>query len=222
MKLQISAGLLLAATFALALGDVQPSEGQEAAEPATTQAATTTYTPAAVAPVQLAEPSKNIKYFFSTKSNPEFRQAERTLRQAAAALRDAKDDVAKADAKTQLTNLLNNYFEEDMRRREEELAKIEARLKDLREQAARRREKKSEIVDLQIKVLLNEVEGLGFFSEAASTGLPLIPVEQAFQRRTWNSNTPYAPIPTRTTGAAPPTTESAESNNPFGAQPSPK
>jgi hypothetical protein len=34
----------------------------------------------------------------------------------------------------------------------------------------RRREKKNEIVELQIKVLLNEADGLGFFNESPTPG----------------------------------------------------
>jgi hypothetical protein len=250
MKLTISVGLFLASMCILALWDMQISDGQEAAIPATTPAPAATSTaappsstPTTAAPGQPAESSRNVQYFLSTSgpaSAP--RLPGGTLvaidrapdfRQAAAALRDAKDDAAKAAAQTQLTELLNNYFEEDMRRREEELAKIETRLKSLREQAARRREKKSEIVELQIKVLLNEAEGLGFFSEAAeqaaqrrkSTGSPLLPVEKAFQRGTWISNDPYGPRPGQAASVAPagwPTAENEDSDNPFATRPGPK
>jgi hypothetical protein len=94
------------------------------------------------------------------------RQAADALRQAAAALRDAKDDAAKTAAQGQLTELLDKVFEEDMQRREQELAQVEQRTKDLRALMGRRREKKNEIVELQIKVLLNEADGLGFFNES--------------------------------------------------------
>ena len=100
------------------------------------------------------------------KSKGGNRQAADALRQAAAALRDAKDDAAKTAAQGQLTELLDKVFEEDMQRREQELAQVEQRTKDLRALMGRRREKKNEIVDLQIKVLLNEADGLGFFNEA--------------------------------------------------------
>jgi hypothetical protein len=48
--------------------------------------------------------------------------------------------------------------------REKELAELEKRLAKLREQLDRRRTKKQDIMDLQIKVLLNEADGLGFYS----------------------------------------------------------
>jgi hypothetical protein len=48
--------------------------------------------------------------------------------------------------------------------RKKELADIESRLEKLRAQLERRRAKKDEIVDLQVKVAINEAEGLGFTS----------------------------------------------------------
>jgi hypothetical protein len=43
---------------------------------------------------------------------------------------------------------------------------LEERLKKLRTQLDRRREAKAEIIQLQLKVLTNEVEGLGFSNES--------------------------------------------------------
>jgi hypothetical protein len=86
------------------------------------------------------------------------------IRKAAEELRDAQGDEAKAKAEENLRLLLGDYFGEDMARREKELEAMQNRLKKLQEQLAKRRDKKREIVDLQIKVLTNEAEGLGFFS----------------------------------------------------------
>lgn len=94
------------------------------------------------------------------------RHASDALRQAAKALRDAKDDAAKTAAQGELNKLLDSYFEDDMKTREAELARVEQRTKDLRTLLDRRRAKKSEIVELQTKVLLNEADGLGFFNES--------------------------------------------------------
>jgi hypothetical protein len=87
------------------------------------------------------------------------------IREAAAAVNDAEEEDAKGQAQERLEQLLDDYFKEDMERREEELANVEERVKQLRELLERRREKKREIVDLQVRVLLNEADGLGFFSE---------------------------------------------------------
>ena len=50
-----------------------------------------------------------------------------------------------------------------MERREKELADVEERVTKLRSTLQRRREKKRDILDLQMEVLLNEADGLGFF-----------------------------------------------------------
>ena len=94
---------------------------------------------------------------------------ERNLRQqiaeSAAAIRDAKDESARADATERLTEVLNQCFEEDMQVRAKELESIAARLQQLQQQLDRRRAKKQEIIDLQVKVAVNEADGLGFFGQ---------------------------------------------------------
>jgi hypothetical protein len=85
------------------------------------------------------------------------------IRQAAEAVRDAKEGEEKAAAEKTLDDLLSNYFDEDMARRESELTKIEERLVKLRDLQERRQAKKQEIIELQQKVALNEADGLGFY-----------------------------------------------------------
>jgi hypothetical protein len=92
------------------------------------------------------------------------------IREAAAALSQAEDDDARDEAQEKLSGLLDEYFEQDMNRREEELAAVEKRVKQLRELLERRREKKDDIINLQIDVLRNEADGLGFFSGDAAGG----------------------------------------------------
>jgi len=91
------------------------------------------------------------------------------IREAAAALVDA-GEYGRAGAERQLNELLDEYFEEDMNRREEELANVERRVKELRELLERRREKKDDIIRLQKEVLQNEANGLGFFSAEGPGG----------------------------------------------------
>jgi hypothetical protein len=86
------------------------------------------------------------------------------LREAAAAVNDAEDEKSKRQAQERLEDMLDRYFDSDIRRRERELEDIEQRLKKLEAALERRREKRREIVDLQKQVLLNEADGLGFFS----------------------------------------------------------
>lgn len=86
------------------------------------------------------------------------------IREMTRKLRQADDDATRAELTDELEAKLNEYFDHDMQRREAELAKIEQRLAKLRSQLDRRRENRQEIVDLQMKVILNDAEGLGFFS----------------------------------------------------------
>ncbi len=86
------------------------------------------------------------------------------IQEAAEYYCDAKDGADKDKALKRLHDLASKYFEEDMEVRKKELADIEARLAKLRSQLDRRRAKKDEIVDLQMKVAINEAEGLGFTS----------------------------------------------------------
>jgi hypothetical protein len=93
------------------------------------------------------------------------------LREAARAVNEAEDDDARDQAQERLEQILVDRFTEDMKRREQELADIEKRIQKLRALLDRRREKKREIVDLHMQVLLNEADGLGFFSGEAFDGV---------------------------------------------------
>ena len=101
---------------------------------------------------------------------------------AAEAVRAASNEEAKSAAQKKLAELLAKHYDGDMARREQELKQIEERLTKLRELLDRRRTKKQEILDLQMKVALNEAEGLGFYD-------PERP-QRAFERSTW-----YTPSP---------------------------
>jgi len=91
------------------------------------------------------------------------RRLQEQIRRATESLRNAEADEQKANATVYLTDLLKEYFDDDLSRREKEVAQIEERVKNLRAQLDRRRQKKQEIIDLQIKVAVNEADGLGFF-----------------------------------------------------------
>jgi hypothetical protein len=96
------------------------------------------------------------------------------IQEAAKALSEAEDDDDRDEAQEKLSELLDEYFEQDMKRREEELAAVEKRVKQLRALLERRREKKEDIINLQIDVLRNEADGLGFFSGDGGQG-PMTP-----------------------------------------------
>jgi multidrug efflux pump subunit AcrA (membrane-fusion protein) len=127
--------------------------------------------------------SDKFKFVF----NPFGREAHAKLREAAEAVRDAEDGKDREQAASKLRELLEDSFAEDMKRREESLEEMKDRLNKLEEQLDRRRDKMEEIVELQMKVLVNEADGLGFFSGGASTfEAPII---------THGQNTLFAPPP---------------------------
>ena len=77
-------------------------------------------------------------------------------------LRSAEDESKKEAAKQEVAGHLTQIFESDMQRREAEIAKVEARVKKLRQQLEKRRTAKASIIQLRLQVLVNEAEGLGF------------------------------------------------------------
>jgi hypothetical protein len=107
--------------------------------------------------------------FFAGTRTSTSRAGSGAIRKAAEAVRDAKGDDAKSAAQKQLTDLLSKSYDEDMAQRERELKQIEERLAKLRELLSRRRSKKQDIVDLQVKVALNDADGLGFYDHEASS-----------------------------------------------------
>jgi hypothetical protein len=74
----------------------------------------------------------------------------------------------KAELMKQLEAAVAAGFDEDMKVREGELSKLEERLNKLRAQLDRRRKAKGEIIQLEVKVLVNEAEGLGFVGVPSS------------------------------------------------------
>lgn len=113
-------------------------------------------------------------------------------------LRGAEDDAKKGEITKQLESAVDKYFDEDMKARETELKNLEERLTKLRGQLDRRRKAKADIIQLQIKVLVNEAEGLGF--SPASDFVPA-PNSPFYFHSTGPSNAPagqagaYAPVP---------------------------
>ncbi len=87
-----------------------------------------------------------------------------SLLKAAEAVRNAKGDEEEAAARKKLAEAVEKCFDEDLAQRKKDLAQLEERLAKLHVQLERRKAKKQDIVDLQIKVLLNEADGLGFTS----------------------------------------------------------
>jgi hypothetical protein len=84
------------------------------------------------------------------------------LQGAVEKLKTAKEGPEKEAATKELTQLLDKSFTRDLERREHEVAEIETRIKKLREQIDKRKKAKDEIINLRLKTIVNETQGLGF------------------------------------------------------------
>ncbi len=85
-------------------------------------------------------------------------------------LRDAADDEQKKAIKAELSKILADYFDRDLKWRANEIQSIEQRVDRLRTQLEQRQQAKDEILQLQLKVLENEAAGLGFFGQRPGPG----------------------------------------------------
>ena len=90
------------------------------------------------------------------------------IKNAVKTLQTATTDAEKEKARQGISTALSDYFDTDMKKREQDIADIEARVTKLRTQLEKRREAKAKLVDLQLKVLVNEAQGLGFYSQPGS------------------------------------------------------
>jgi len=124
-----------------------------------------------VKPIQVRQPlvrvpgaNLELRRIYETQSQTSAIQA------AADKLRDAASDEDKEAAKSEMLELLDEYFDKDMERRAEELAKVEERVTKLRKLLDTRKTKKDDIIDLQLKVLEYDANGLGMFTEPGGAG----------------------------------------------------
>lgn len=126
------------------------------------------------------------------------------MREAAGEYRDADGEAQKTEWLHRLHEIAEGSFEEGMKVRENELADVEARVQKLRSQLERRRAKKEEIIDLQVKVAINEAEGLGFTSQAPNR-IWIDPTPVAFEapRSAYAAPFPTAPTYPRVPKASP-------------------
>lgn len=84
-------------------------------------------------------------------------------------VQSAKSEEDRTKAATELRNTLNEYFDKDLKAREQELDTINEGLKKMQAGLKKRADAKDDIVDLQLQIIVNEAEGLGFFRKSASS-----------------------------------------------------
>jgi hypothetical protein len=84
------------------------------------------------------------------------------LSQAVEKLKSAKNDSEKTSATNEISQVLEKWFKRDLERRESQISEIETRVKKLRDQIEKRKKAKDEIINLRVKTIVNEANGLGF------------------------------------------------------------
>lgn len=120
------------------------------------------------------EKTRKKKYFYSYQGGNRNRRGSRKssaqsmIQQATKKYKAAKTDEEKAAAQKEMSAALSGFFDEDMKNREAGIVKIEERVKKLRAQLEKRRDAKDRLVDLQVQLLVNEANGLGFYSQPGS------------------------------------------------------
>jgi len=107
-------------------------------------------------------------YGAAAPSTPDPRvKAEKALNAAVAKLKGAQKGEDRNAAAKALKPALEAYFAADLKVREQEISGIQKRVENLDALIERRRKARDEIISLQLEVLSNEADGLGFFSTSA-------------------------------------------------------
>lgn len=100
--------------------------------------------------------------FFSFGDLAGARKAEQEIQQAAKSLRQADSSTEKREAEDKLRSLLADDYDSRLDGYAEHLDELEKSLADMRAKLKRRREAKSEMIDLRVKVLIAEADDLGW------------------------------------------------------------
>lgn len=84
-------------------------------------------------------------------------------------LASAANGDEQAKALETLKDALSKYFDQDMEARRTKVENVRAGLGKLQAQLEKRQSAKSDIIALQLKLIVNEADGLGFFSRSAQS-----------------------------------------------------
>jgi hypothetical protein len=106
---------------------------------------------------QARDQGPNIRFQQSETAN-----LEQRIESLAGQIYETNDSHKKEALTRLLESAVSESFDLDMKVREARLARLEERLNKLRAQLDRRRKAKADIVQLEVKVLVNEASGLGF------------------------------------------------------------
>ena len=103
---------------------------------------------------------------YARVSEDAYAVAEKSLKAAVGKLKAAESD----DAEQELKIALEKFFDADLKAREAEIDGIEKRVERLVALIKKRRDAEERIISLQLQVLKNEADGLGFFSSRRQRG----------------------------------------------------
>lgn len=98
---------------------------------------------------------------------PEEAQEMNQYQEIVATLRSDKPEAEEEQARKQLFELLSVGFDRDLQTRETDLKSLETRVQKLRAQLDKRKAAKQEIIDLRLKTIQNEADGLEYPGAAA-------------------------------------------------------
>ena len=87
------------------------------------------------------------------------------LQTAVESLRQTTDKAKRTKIQTRINGLLSQQYDSYLKQNESELDKMEQRLKNLRNQLERRRSAKDLLVELELKRIVNEADGLAWPAE---------------------------------------------------------
>jgi hypothetical protein len=103
------------------------------------------------------------------QASSEAAAAENAAQNAAQEFSAAKDEVAKAEARSKLRAALQKQFETRQKYRDLEIVQLEAEVKHLRELHQKREAAKSQIIDARLDQLVRSAEGLGWDGSASES-----------------------------------------------------
>jgi hypothetical protein len=118
-------------------------------------------------------------------------------------LKSAKSDADKTNATNEISKLLEKSFQRDLERREHEIAQVEARVKKLRDQIEKRKKAKDDILNLRLKTIVNEADGLGFPGGFEADSEPFSSRPRAFRMLGTPHEFDFSPFQTPAPPAAP-------------------
>lgn len=131
--------------------------------------------------IATADPSpavRDIRFYLGIEPRSRARQdvtleqARRMISDAYQKLKLASTNEDKDEATRELEQVLAIYFDKDMELREGTIADLRKRAADMERRLKRRSAARSEIIEVQLRMLVKEADGLGFFRDGGVDAEP--------------------------------------------------